>query len=75
MTVGIVRDGAAGCRSSRVMGLLDDSNNVAVAPGWDTLENMRAGGDDAGLQQMIEEAGLLESPCIGILKAGGILSQ
>ena len=41
MPVSIIRLRAAGCRSSRVMGLLNDSNNVALAPEWDTREKMR----------------------------------
>ncbi len=72
MPVSIIRHRAAGCRSGRVKGLLNDSNNVALAPERDTRENMRAFGDDSRLQQVMEEAGVLESPCIGILEDGGI---
>ena len=61
---------SAGCKGSRLMQMEDDPNNIVVMLEFDTMANFQAFGDNPALQQVMESAGVLESPRVYALSDG-----
>lgn len=66
---------AAGCKGSSLMQMEDDPNNIVVMLEFDTPANFQAFGDDPAQQQVMESAGVLESPRVYALSDGETFSE